>query len=187
MSEKFAGEITIVGPHPVLIAVFPERNINAGTANKDYLLLLPAILPAGKTLDMSNITQVVNTDKFLKTLKKGVHASDLDQLLSSTGPFTFFAPTDLAFEKMDKAQLVSLLEPKNKVVLTDLLHSHIVNGKILYRELKDGDKLTTLNGKELAVVVKNGEVSVDGINVLARDAKISNGAIHSTDTVFQKK
>ena len=49
---------------------------------------------------MSNITQVVNEDKNLKTLKKGVHASDLDQLLSSTGPFTFFAPTDLAFDKL---------------------------------------------------------------------------------------
>jgi uncharacterized surface protein with fasciclin (FAS1) repeats len=48
---------------------------------------------------MSNITQVVNTDKNLKTLKKGVHASDMDQILSSTGPYTFFAPTDLAFEK----------------------------------------------------------------------------------------
>ena len=51
---------------------------------------------------MSNITQVVNADKLLKTLKKSVHASDLDQLLSSTGPYTFFAPSDLAFEKLEK-------------------------------------------------------------------------------------
>lgn len=57
---------------------------------------------------MSNITQVVNTDKNLKTLKKGVHSSDLDQLLSSTGPFTFFAPSDLAFEKLEKGLMDDL-------------------------------------------------------------------------------
>ena len=54
---------------------------------------------------MSNITQVVNADKLLKTLKKSVHASDLDQLLSSTGPYTFFAPSDLAFEKLEKGRI----------------------------------------------------------------------------------
>ena len=50
-----------------------------------------------KSIEMSNLTQVVNVDKNLKTLKKTVHASDIDQLLSSTGPFTFFAPSDSAF------------------------------------------------------------------------------------------
>jgi uncharacterized surface protein with fasciclin (FAS1) repeats len=46
---------------------------------------------------MSNITQAVNVDKMLKILKKTVHASDIDQLLSSTGPYTLFAQSDLAF------------------------------------------------------------------------------------------
>jgi uncharacterized surface protein with fasciclin (FAS1) repeats len=49
---------------------------------------------------MRNITQVINVDKNLKTLKKGVHGSDIDQLLSSSGPFTLFAPADIAFEKL---------------------------------------------------------------------------------------
>ncbi len=100
---------------------------------------------------MSNITQVVNVDKNLKTLKRGVHASDMDQLLSSTGPYTFFAPSDQAFEKLKKGMLENLLEPQNRAKMADLLNNHIVSGKILYADLKDGDTLTTLNGKKIII------------------------------------
>lgn len=135
---------------------------------------------------MSNITQVVNTDKYLKTLKKGVHSTDLDQLLSSTGPFTFFAPSDLAFEKLEEGFMRELLEPKNKLQLTDLLNNHIVSGMFPFKNLKDGDRLKTINGNELIVEVKNGAVSIGGAVILGREAKISNGIMHSTDTVFVK-
>ncbi|MBL0355923.1 MAG: fasciclin domain-containing protein [Chitinophagaceae bacterium] len=134
---------------------------------------------------MSNITQVVNVDKYLKTLKKSVHASDLDQLLSSTGPFTVFAPSDLAFEKLDKGVVENLLEPQNRARLTDLVSNHIVNGKIAYDELKDGDTLTTVNGKKLLVNVKNGAASIGDVSIQSRDAKVSNGIIHLTDAVIQ--
>ena len=52
---------------------------------------------------MSNITQVVNAEKHMTTLKKGVKASGLNEILSSTGPFTLFAPSDLAFENHERA------------------------------------------------------------------------------------
>ena len=134
---------------------------------------------------MSNITQVVNTDKNLKTLKKGMHGSDLDQLLSSTGPFTFFAPSDTAFEKLEKGLIESLLEPENKIKLTDLMNNHVVTGKITFNELKDGDTLKTVNGNSLSIQVNNGSVSIGDSNVQARDAKkISNGIIHMMDTVM---
>ena len=133
---------------------------------------------------MSNITQVINVDKTMRTLKKTVHASDLDQLLSSTGPFTFFAPSDLAFEKLEKGKVEELLEPQNRTKLADLLNNHIVNGKILFNELKDGQKLTTINGKELVVTEKDGAIQIGSIKISARDAKISNGAMHLSDTVM---
>ncbi|MEP7377355.1 MAG: fasciclin domain-containing protein [Chitinophagaceae bacterium] len=133
---------------------------------------------------MSNITQVVNTDKNLKTLKRGVHASDLDQLLSSTGPFTFFAPSDLAFEKLDKNVMENLLEPQNRSKLADLMNNHIVTGRIFFNELKDGDNLTTVNGRKLLIQVTDGKVSIGDTSILANPIKISNGVIHSTDTVM---
>lgn len=133
---------------------------------------------------MSNLTQVVNEDKNLKTLKRGVHASDLDQLLSSSGPFTFFAPSDTAFQKLEKGLMEKLLEPQNRGLLADLLSNHIVNGKITYKELKDGDKLTAVNGRELKVQVTNGAVSISDIPVQPRDVKIMNGVIHVMDSVI---
>ena len=133
---------------------------------------------------MSNLTQVVNVDKNLKTLKKSVHASDLDQLLSSSGPFTFFAPSDSAFQKLEKGLIERLLEPQNRNLLADLLSNHIVNGKIGYRELKDGDKLTAVNGRELKVQVTNGAVSISDIPIQPRDAKIMNGVMHMMDSVI---
>jgi uncharacterized surface protein with fasciclin (FAS1) repeats len=136
---------------------------------------------------MSNITQIVNSDKNMRTLKKGLHYSDLDQLLSSSGPFTFFAPSDLAFEKQGNSFMDDLLTPANKPKLTDLLHSHIVNSMISFQNLKHGDKLTTLNGKELHVTVKDGRVNVDNNPIEIRQQLISNGVIHSTNTVFIKK
>jgi uncharacterized surface protein with fasciclin (FAS1) repeats len=135
-------------------------------------------------IQMSNLTQVVNVDKNLRTLKKTVHASDIDQLLSSRGPFTFFAPSDTAFQKLEKGLLEKLFEPQNRKRLADLLSNHIVNGKIDYKELKDGDKLITVNGRELTVQVNNGHVSIADIPVQPRDVKILNGVIHVMDTVI---
>jgi uncharacterized surface protein with fasciclin (FAS1) repeats len=133
---------------------------------------------------MSNITQVVNEDKTLKTLKKTVHASDMDQLLSSSGPYTFIAPNDVAFEKLEKGLVDTLLEPQNRAKLADLLSNHIISGKIPFKELKNGDKLTTLNGKELLVREKGGSISIGDINLLSREAKISNGVMYVADKVI---
>jgi len=133
---------------------------------------------------MSNITQVVNVDKNLKTLKKTVHASDIDQVLSSSGPYTIFAPSDGAFEKLEKGMMDKLLEPQNRPKLADLLNNHIVSGRIGYQELRDGDKLTTVNGKKLDVQVKNGAVHIGEIIISPREANVSNGVIHLTDTVI---
>lgn len=135
---------------------------------------------------MSNITQVVNTDKNMTTLKKGVHASGLDQVLSSSDPFTVFAPTDLAFGKLDKTVIENLLKPENKTKLTDLLNFHVVHGQLNFKDLKDGEKLKTVNGKELLVNVKDGNVSIEGASIQHHDVKTSNGVIHALDTVMIK-
>ena len=134
---------------------------------------------------MSNITQVVRIEKNMTTLNKGVIASGLDQILSGSGPFTVFAPSDLAFEKLDSGTVETLLKPENKTKLTDLLNQHVVAGKINFKDLKDGEKLKTLSGKELSVKVKDGKVTVGGANIQNRDMQTSNGVIHSLDTVLK--
>ena len=133
---------------------------------------------------MSNITQVVNTEKNMTTLKKGIVASGLDKVLSGAGPFTVFAPSDMAFGKLETGVIESLLKPENKIKLTSLLNHHVVAGKINFKDLKDGDKLKSLAGKELSVKVKDANVSIDGAIVQNRDVASSNGVIHSLDTVL---
>lgn len=135
---------------------------------------------------MSNIAQVVNVDKNMTTLKKGVNASGLDQVLSSTGPFTVFAPTDIAFGKLDKGILDNLLKPENKTKLTDLLNHHVVAGKINFKDLKDGEKLKTVNGRELLVHVKDGYTTISGAKIQGHDVQATNGVIHSLETVMMK-
>jgi uncharacterized surface protein with fasciclin (FAS1) repeats len=133
---------------------------------------------------MSYITQVIFTDKNLTTLKKGIMASDLDQILSRTGPFTIFAPSDLAFTRLEAGTVDQLLLPENKANLTDLLNHHIVEGKWKLLDLKDGDKLKTLNGKELSVSIVDGKVSLNGVAIETADIKSTNGVIHSLNTVL---
>ena len=135
---------------------------------------------------MTNITQVVNADKNLTTLKKSVIASGLDKVLSGNGPFTVFAPSDLAFEKLGKGVLDDLLKIENKAKLVDVLNYHVVPGKLNYKDFKDGEKLKTVNGKELLVHVKNGSISIQGAKIQDHDLQTSNGVIHSLDAVMFK-
>ncbi|HMC85092.1 MAG TPA: fasciclin domain-containing protein [Chitinophagaceae bacterium] len=135
---------------------------------------------------MTNITQVVNADKNLTTLKKSVIASGLDKVLSGQGPFTVFAPSDLAFEKLGKGVLDDLLKIENKAKLVDVLNYHVVPGKLNYKDFKDGEKLKTVNGKELLVHVKNGSISIQGAKIQDHDLQTSNGVIHSLDAVMFK-
>ena len=135
---------------------------------------------------MSNITQVVNVDKTMTTLKKGIIASGLNKILSSSGPFTVFAPSDLAFGKLDKGVVEDLLKPENKTKLVDVLNDHVIAGKINIKDLKDGDKLKTVNGKELLVQVKDDDVTIDGAHIKNGDVQTSNGVIHSLESVIIK-
>ena len=133
---------------------------------------------------MSNIMEVVLADKNLVTMSRGVKAAGLDTALSSSGPFTVFAPTNLAFKKWYGDELIKLLKPENKIQLTDILEYHVVQGRKKIKDLKDGQKLKTINGKELYVKVTDDIVTINGSKVQERDNEASNGVVHYLDTVL---
>lgn len=110
---------------------------------------------------MSNIPQVVKNKINMTTFNSGIIASSLEEVLSGFGPFTVFAPSDLAFGKLESGVIENLLKPENKMRLADLLNQHIVSGKLNFKDLKDGEKLKTVSGKELSVQVKGDKVSVN--------------------------
>jgi len=75
------------------------------------------------------------------------------------------------------------LKPENKAKLVDVLNCHIIDGRVNFKDFKDGEKLKTLNGRELHVRVKDGHVRIEGAEVKSHDLSSSNGVIHSLDTV----
>ena len=75
----------------------------------------------------------------------------------------------------------TLLEPNNRAKLAALIKNHVITGKI---DLKDGEKLVTVNNNELLVTINDGAVRVGNATLQAREAKISSGVIHITDTVL---
>ena len=131
-----------------------------------------------------NIVEVVVADRNLATMLKSLKAVQLENELSKVGPFTIFAPTDLAFGKLAQGQLAELLKPENKVKLTDILNHHVVKGKTNFKDLVNGQKLKTVNGKELTVEVKDGAVTINGAKIQGRDMEGSNGVVHSMDKVL---
>jgi uncharacterized surface protein with fasciclin (FAS1) repeats len=145
------------------------------------------ILFAFKLPNMSNIVDVVVADKNLATMLRSVKAAGLETELSKTGPFTVFAPTDMAFGKLAAGELAELLKPENKVKLAGILNYHVVEGTTHFKDLKDGQKLKTISGKELSVKVVNGDVSINGAKLQGRDHDASNGVVHSVDKLIVTK
>jgi uncharacterized surface protein with fasciclin (FAS1) repeats len=133
---------------------------------------------------MSNVVDVVVADKNLATMSKSVKAAGLESELTKTGPFTVFAPSEIAFGKLASGVLTDWLKPENKIKLTGIMNYHVVKGKNNFKDFKDGQKLKTLDGKELDVQVRNGNVTINGSKVQGRDSEASNGVVHSVDTVM---
>lgn len=134
---------------------------------------------------MKNISDVVSQEKNYTNLNKVVVAADLKAELAGPGPFTIFAPTDIAFGKLTEGEFAKWQKPEHKAELADLFHNHVINGKTYFRDLKDGQKLKTVNGKELLVSNKNGKVAINGAEVHSREIEGVNGVVHSIDSILK--
>ena len=121
-----------------------------------------------------------------KTLAAAVQAAGLVTTLEGTGPFTVFAPTDAAFAAIQK-DVDNLLKPENKAKLASILTYHVVSGKHMAADLKDGAEITTVQGEKLKVSVEGGKVMIGEANVTTADVAASNGVVHLIDKVLLPK
>ena len=121
-----------------------------------------------------------------KTLAAAVTAAGLVETLKGAGPFTVFAPTDAAFAAI-QSDVDTLLKPENKAKLTNILTYHVVSGKAMASDLKDGQELTTVQGGKLKVSIKDGKVMINGAHVTSADVHASNGVVHVIDKVVMPK
>lgn len=121
-----------------------------------------------------------------KTLAAAVNAADLKTTLEGSGPFTVFAPTDAAFAAIQK-DVDNLLKPENKAKLSKILTYHVVSGKHMAADLKDGSELTTVQGEKLKVSIKDNKVMIGDAHVTTADVAASNGVVHLIDKVLMPK
>ncbi len=131
----------------------------------------------------TTIVDVATNDPSLTTFVQALQASDLSQVLAGKGPFTIFAPSNQAFKKMSPIQLSDLLKPENKQKLTTFLQNHVIAGKMLAADIKEG-QFKTANGKELTIKKTGTKMTVNGANVTKTDLIGANGVIHIVDAVL---
>ncbi len=134
---------------------------------------------------MSTILQIANADRNLSNLLKGFKAANLEETLNGIGPFTILAPVNLAFNNLIVPDTFDDLvkQSKKNSKLSDILTYHIIAGKKLLKDFRNGQKLKTVSGKELDITVSDGEVHINGAKILARAKQGSNGVIHSISAV----
>jgi uncharacterized surface protein with fasciclin (FAS1) repeats len=117
------------------------------------------------------------------TLVAAIKAAGLVDALKGEGPFTVFAPTNAAFNKLPPGTLQDLLKPENKEKLTKILLYHVHKGDAIKAADVKTMSLSTLNGKDLDIKVDGGNVMVNDAKVIKTDVICTNGVIHWIDTV----
>lgn len=117
------------------------------------------------------------------TLVAAVKAAGLVETLKGDGPFTVFAPTDEAFAALPEGTVASLLLPENKDTLVAILTYHVVSGKVKAKHVTAGE-VATVNGQTATIEINDGNVTIEGANVVKTDIWASNGVIHVIDAVI---
>ncbi len=146
-----------------------------------------------------NIVENAVNSKDHTTLVAAVKAADLVETLQSDGPFTVFAPTNDAFEKLPAGTVPTLLKPENKAKLQTVLTYHVLagkynasdivkaikkgNGKATFKTVSGGTLTASMKGKNVVITDENGGTSM----VTIADVNQSNGVIHVVDTVLLPK
>ncbi len=129
------------------------------------------------------IVSLASDTSDLSTLVTAVKAADLVETLQSEGPFTVLAPTNSAFAALPEGTLESLLKAENKDQLASILKYHVISGKVLAQDLKDGQVVKTVQGGDLTVAIEGDMVYfVDAKGNKAKvekaDVNADNGVVH---------
>lgn len=117
------------------------------------------------------------------TLVAAVQAADLVDVLANPGPFTVFAPTNEAFDKLPAGTVEDLLKPENRSALRGVLQHHVTTSALAIDFFKDGQSLWLVDGGHETITVADGEVRIGGALVLG-SVRASNGWVHVIDGVL---
>lgn len=167
---------------------------------KKVLLLSLALMVAGlASAQVRDVVDVAKNSGSHTVLVRAIVAAELEATLREKGPYTVFAPTNAAFEKLPKGALSKLLEEENKQKLAGTLKYHVVRGKMdaatIVAKVKEGKnkaEFTTIQGGIITAMLEGENVVImdaagNKATITATDLKGSNGVIHVLDTVLMPK
>ncbi|MDQ6756897.1 MAG: fasciclin domain-containing protein [Bacteroidota bacterium] len=172
----------------VMFADCSSSKMMAGDPNKTVMV------GGAEMYSTKNIVENAVNSADHTTLVAAVKAAGLVETLSSAGPFTVFAPTNAAFDKLPAGTVATLVKPENKKTLVHILTSHVVAGRLSAADLMDMIKagkrtLTTLSGHKLMLSKMNGGIMITdekGGTAMVTIANVfqSNGVIHVVNSVL---
>lgn len=144
--------------------------------------------PAGMSaisddVSQKNIVQVALASKDHTTLVAALQAADLVDVLANPGPFTVFAPTNAAFEKLPAGVVEGLLKADKKNDLRNILQYHVTVSMFKAESFKNDQSLWMVNGNHTKFTVKDGKVGINDAHILA-SVQCSNGIVHVIDAVL---
>jgi len=128
---------------------------------------------------MKDIIDTLTEDGSFSTLIAALNTTDLVGKLKEAGPFTFFAPNDDAFRRMNIDELA-----RDKKAFADILLYHLMTGKMPSKDIGAHESLYTELGKSLTVHLEEGQPVIDNAKYVKPDIECTNGIIHVIDNVF---
>jgi len=164
----------------------PEAQIEAGSTESDTSMTQGEGVMVGGALmtpDRDIVENAMDSNDHT-TVVAAVQAAGLVDTLKGPGPYTVFAPTNAAFDKLPEGTVEELVKPENKQQLTGILTYHVVPGALTSADLMDGAELTTVQGDTLMVSERDGMWYVNDSRITVADVISSNGVTHVIDTVL---
>ena len=192
-SRRILSLLAVLGAASALVLTNPT----AAHAKRKHSGAGGSVMVGGAAmLPTQNIIQNAVNSKDHTTLVAAVKAADLVDTLSGPGPFTVFAPTNEAFNKLPAGTVDTLVKPENKATLTGILTYHVIAGNYsaadLKKLIKDGKgsaQLKTVQGEPLTFTKKGKKLIVTDAKggksaITIADVNQSNGVIHVVDSVL---
>jgi uncharacterized surface protein with fasciclin (FAS1) repeats len=173
-----------------------STGLSAATLQANHHKMANPMVGGAEMFPAKTIAENASAAPNLTTLVAAVSAAGLVDTLASPGPFTVFAPTNTAFEKLPEGTVGTLVKPENKATLTTILTYHVVAGKLTSKDIVAAIKagggsasLTTVAGATLSARLSgNSVVITDGKGgqsaVTQVDVMQSNGVVHVIDSVL---
>ncbi|MEB3224085.1 MAG: fasciclin domain-containing protein [Candidatus Sericytochromatia bacterium] len=180
-----SAEVASAQPSPSPLAtVLPEGSpAPAASHSPEVIVKRVRVEVAAPPAPPATVVDAALARPEFSTLVTLLRAAGLDATLRAEGPFTVFAPTNAAFDRLDPALVASLTQPANQARLAKVLRYHVLPGRLVAADIRAG-QLATVLGPSVTLAATAGRVTVNAATVVATDVGAGNGVVHAIDQVL---